>query len=278
MVKNRTVARLATVFLWEKYNSDRLFILIIDTRRVYFDEFIISNFSDILHLISITPQRQYVHNHSTKPTQNGSNDIMPRKISGTEFNQKLRINRRNVEDTLHFLAEGVSEFVLPGFVLPKGYRLVKSRTKDQYRLIAEGEKPETVYLVELRFRRDIVIGKTTCTQVKVWRSSAYNHVEIIKDLPRQFFINLLNSYSIMVTDEEQTDAGQRFWETMISWAFSQNYFVYASNGEEEERSLARIANMEDFYLNWIDVYWGKDKDIHPHKLVVISQSPLNQSK
>lgn len=219
-----------------------------------------------------------MHNHSTKPIKDGSSDIMPRKISGTEFNQKLRITRRNVEDIQYFLTEGVSEFVLPNFALPEGYRLVKSRKKEQYRLISEGERPETVYLVELRFRQDIVIGKTTGTQVKVWRSSAYNHVEIIKDLPRQFFINLLNSYSIMVTDEEQTDAGQRLWETMISWAFSQNYFVYASNGEEEERLLGRIANMEDFYLNWMDVYWGKDKDIHPHKLVVISQSPLNQSK
>ncbi|WP_272573198.1 hypothetical protein [Providencia sp. PROV259] len=45
---------------------------------------------------------------------------MPRKISGTEFNQKLRITRRNVEDTSHFLAEGVSELALPGFVLPNG--------------------------------------------------------------------------------------------------------------------------------------------------------------
>ncbi|WP_273803060.1 hypothetical protein [Providencia rettgeri] len=219
-----------------------------------------------------------MHNHSAKPIKNGSNDIMPRKISGTEFNQKLRITRRNVEDTLHFLTEGVSEFVLPNFVLPEGYRLVKSRKKEQYRLIAEGEKPETVYLVELRFRQDIVIGKTTCTQVKVWRTFAPDHKATIKDLPERFFVYLLNTYNIMVTDEEQTEDGQRFWENMINWAFFNHYFVYASNGEEEERPLARIANMEDFYLNWMDVYWGKDKDIHPHKLVVISQSPLTQSK
>lgn len=217
-----------------------------------------------------------MHNHSTKPKKDGNNDIMPRKISGTEFNQKLRITRRNVEDTMHFLAAGVSEFALPGFALPEGYRLVKSRKKEQYRLIAEGEKPETVYLVELRFRRDIVIGETTCTQVKVWRTFAPYHKATIKDLPERFFIYLLNTYNIMVTDEEQTEDGKRFWENMINWAFFNHYFVYASDGEEEDRPLAPIANMEDFYLNWMDLYWGKNKDIHTHKLVVISQAPLNQ--
>lgn len=212
-------------------------------------------------------------NHAMKPIKN-SRDCMPRKISGAEFNQKLRITASNIENTQCFLTKGVIDFSLQGFDIPEGYRLVKSLRKQQYRLIANGEKPETLYLVELKFRKDIVIGKITCTQIKVWRSTAHQYIKIIKDLPRQFFAYLLNTYCIMVTDEEQTDAGQRFWETMINWAFDKKYYVYASNGEEENRLLIPIKDMDDFYLNWMDLYWGKDIDIHTHRLVVISKTSL----
>ncbi|MDI9091568.1 hypothetical protein [Providencia rettgeri] len=212
-------------------------------------------------------------NHAMKPIKN-SRDCMPRKISGAEFNQKLRITSSNIVNTQCFLTKGVIDFSLPGFDIPEGYRLVKSLRKQQYRLIANGEKPETIYLVELKFRQDIVMGKTTCTQIKVWRSTVHQYIEIIKELPRKFFVYLLNSYCIMVTNEEQTDAGQRFWETMISRAFDKKYYVYASNSEEEDRPLSLIKDMDDFYLNWVDLYWGKDIEFHTHRLVVISKMPL----
>ncbi|PHM69576.1 hypothetical protein [Xenorhabdus sp. KJ12.1] len=204
------------------------------------------------------------------------NKKMPRLIPDADFNKKLKMPSKNIDHTKQFLEEGVTDYVLPGLAIQHGYRLVKSLKKEQYRLIATGDEPETVYLVELRFRQDIVFGKTTCTQIKVWRSTSIEHRGAVIDLPRAFFSNLLEQHSIVVTDEEQTGDGRRFWETMISWAFGTGLYVYASDGTQMDRPLTQIADMREFHEEWSDFCWGEDPDVHTHLLVVISKEPLSQ--
>ncbi|BBG59094.1 hypothetical protein PRJH_0757 [Providencia rustigianii] len=199
---------------------------------------------------------------------------MPRQISGAEFNYKLRDPQNNQAHTESFIRDGVVNVDLPGYVIPKGYRLVKSLKKEQYRLLSTDGIPETVYLLELRFRPDIIFGETTCTQIKVWRTVSHLHQTNIGDLPRIFFIHLLDSHSIMVTDEEHTRDGQRFWEIMISWAFHQDYYIYASDGTIEDRPLTQIQNEAEFFSQWVNQLWGTDIDVYTHKLVVISKYPL----
>ncbi|MDX7017833.1 hypothetical protein SJ059_25705, partial [Klebsiella aerogenes] len=60
---------------------------------------------------------------------------------------------------------------------------------------------------------------------------------VIRDLPRTFFYNLLKVHNIVVTDEEQTSDGKGFWIDMILWAFSEGYYIYASDGTEMDRPL-----------------------------------------
>ncbi|REF26211.1 hypothetical protein BDD26_0818 [Xenorhabdus cabanillasii] len=201
---------------------------------------------------------------------------MPRLISDADFNKKLKMPSKNIAHTKQFIEEGVADYVLPGFAVQHGYRLVKPLKKDQYRLIATGDEPETVYLVELRFRKDIVFNKTTCTQIKVWRSTSIEHKGAVNDLPRTFFFNLLEQHNIVVTDEEQTGDGRRFWETMLSWAFGTGFHVYASDGPQMDSPLTAIANMREFHEEWGDFYWGEDPDVHTHRLVVISKALLSQ--
>jgi hypothetical protein len=48
------------------------------------------------------------------------------------------------------------DFHLPGFMLPVGYRLLKSRYGDEYRLVTtEDGKPYTAYAVKLTFHKEI---------------------------------------------------------------------------------------------------------------------------
>ncbi len=201
---------------------------------------------------------------------------MPRLIPDTDFNTKLRMPAKNIDHTKHFLAEGVEDFKLAGYITPCGYRLVKSLKKDQYRLVTNNSNPKTVYLVELIFRTDIVFGKTTCTQVKVWRTISHEHKAAIRDLPSIFFANLLQVHRIVVTDEEQTRDGKRFWESVIDWALSLGFFVYASDGTQMNRTPSLIIDMDNFYSQWDKFCWGHDPDVHSHRLVVISQTPLEQ--
>ncbi|MDM3588942.1 hypothetical protein [Proteus mirabilis] len=68
-------------------------------------------------------------------------------------------------------------------------------------------------------------------------------------IPRAFFNYLLENYNIVVSDEEQTGAGKRFWETMIDWAFKANLYIYISDGTEEERPLIKLNNTDELYEN-----------------------------
>ncbi|MCU6236745.1 hypothetical protein KWH75_06640 [Morganella morganii] len=204
---------------------------------------------------------------------------MPYTISDHEadFNAKLKMPAKNIEHTELFIQQGADDFCLPGYELQHAYRLLKAKNKHQYRLIAESDKPETAYLVELKFRGDIVYGKQTCTQIKVWRSVAPQHQEAVHNLPRKFFSHLLDEHSIVVTDEEQTNDGKRFWETMIQWAFVVGYHVYISDGTEEDRPLSVVKNTDELYEKWESFCWGNDRDIHTHRLAVISKEQLQQN-
>ncbi|PHM52380.1 hypothetical protein [Xenorhabdus hominickii] len=199
---------------------------------------------------------------------------MPLIIDDADFNRKLRMPGKNAEHTEAFLSNGVKPYDLPEYAIPHGYRLVKSLKKNQFRMITIEENAETVYLVELNFRSDIVIGKSTCTQIKVWRTISAQHQHAVSGFPRLFFKHLLDEYSIVVTDEQQTGDGKRFWESMISWALNVGFSVYASDGSEIDRPLTAIGDLDEFYKTWEEFCWGSDSDIHTHRLVVISKSPL----
>lgn len=200
---------------------------------------------------------------------------MPYLIEDADFNHKLRISEKNVEHTAAFLENGAKDFVLPDFVIPHGYRFVKSLKQDQYRLITTDDQSETVYAVKLIFRKDIVVDKETCTQIMVWRTFSPEHQEAVSDFPRRFFRFLLDNYRIIVTDEEQTGDGKRFWQIMIAWSISVGYHVYVSDGGEVDRPLTAVASMDELLEKWDTFCWGTDAELHRHRLIVISKAVLS---
>lgn len=198
---------------------------------------------------------------------------MPYTIDDATFRHKLGLHETNVSHTARYLERGVDNFVLPGWVTPSGYRLVKSKQGEQYRLISN-ETQETVYAVKLIFRTDIIAKQKTCTQVMVWRSPDARHETAVYNLPKFFFAYFLKSYVIIVTDEQQTPEGQSFWERRISQALIDGSYVYVSDGGEMDRPLYPVEDWDTFYKKWITFCWGKDPEVHTHRLVVISIEPL----
>jgi len=205
-----------------------------------------------------------------------NDNAMPRLIPEADFNIKLKMPSKNIDHTRQFLSEGVEDVSLDGYIVQPGYRLVKSLKKNQYRLVTTGDGCETAYLVELFFRNDIVFNKATCTQIKVWRTISSEHNAAVKDLARLFFASLLQKYHIVVSDEEHTSDGKRFWETMIDWSFKTGYSVYTSDSSEINRPLTAILDMNDFYERWDNFCWGNSSEVHRHRLVVISREALLQ--
>ncbi|HAN7432538.1 TPA: hypothetical protein IF402_002964 [Escherichia coli] len=207
---------------------------------------------------------------------NTTRKAMPYIIPEADFDRKLNMSEKNTSHTESYLAKGVVAFVLPGFTTPYGYRLVKSCNGDHYRMITTSDTPETVYAVKLIFREDIVEAKRTCTQIMVWRTPNVIHDRAVHGLPQIFFQFFLEQYAIVVSDEQQTIDGRRFWERMISWAINTpGYNVYVSDGSEEDRPLSFMTSWDDFYSQWADFCWGSDKDVHTHRLLVISKDKLH---
>jgi len=204
---------------------------------------------------------------------------MPELIDDADFNTKLNEIERNTTHTARFLEKGVEDFQLKGYSIPFGYRLVKAKTDNQYRLITDSSQPVTAYAVKLVFYEHIVIGFQACTQVMVWRSIRPEHRRAVLDLPALFFAHLVDLYTIVISDSQHTELGRRFWETRIIESLSlPSMHVYVSDGTEGDRDglipLSEVKSDHDFYKVWSEFCWGKIRDVHSLRLFVISKAKL----
>ncbi len=195
------------------------------------------------------------------------------EMDSADFSNKLGLVSRNVEHTEAFLAHGTADFHLPGFVLPVGYRLLKSLYSDEYRIVTTDEgKPYTAYAVKLEFHKEITFPQEAATQVMVWCTPRALHQPVVSGFPQFFFQWLLSEYNIVVSDSEQTGDGQRFWLRMIDWAFSMNYQISVADGTAgEEWHLTPVNSYAELEERWITFAWGVDRDVHPHRRLVISK-------
>lgn len=195
--------------------------------------------------------------------------MAPRLISDADFNRKLNAPDCNREHTLAFLAKGGESFSLPGYVPPAGYRLVMSLDGKQCRLLKDDI---TTYAVKIVTGKFVVPGKQHCTQVMVWCTFMPEYQAALNGLAKLIFAWLLETYEIVVSDNEQTGDGRRFWEYRITEAIADPRFeVMIWDGTKEDNELTLIQNAEEFVSKWSPYAWGTDPEIHQHRLLVISK-------
>ncbi|HIB8909710.1 MULTISPECIES: hypothetical protein [Citrobacter] len=207
---------------------------------------------------------------------------MPLLINDADFNKKLLVIGRNVVHTQDFLDKGTEPFVLPGYVVPDGYTFLKAKNYDQYRLIAKNGDGEsiTVYAVEIKFHTEFAHPHRSCSQIMVWRTPDPRHDQAVRGLPQRFFEFLLSEHDIVVSDEEQTGAGRRFWQVMLTWAIQSDYNVFIADGTHGSLNdlgwpLYKVASMDEFYEKWDQYAWGNDPEVHKHRRAVISKVILS---
>lgn len=204
------------------------------------------------------------------------NNVSPLLIGSADFSEKLRTLVSNIEATERFLARGVSDFHLKDTSFPPGYRLVKSLYEDQYRIVTTHEgQPLTVYAVKLVHHNEITWPHQATTQVMVWRDPDEEHKPAIDGFPQRFFRHILDTSDIVVSDSEQTGQGQRFWEGMSVWALRAGYNLYVADGTEgEDWPKTQITDRKMMDAEWLGYVWGGDRDVHPHRRLIISKKPL----
>ncbi|MDP2543418.1 hypothetical protein Q8W15_04715 [Photobacterium damselae subsp. piscicida] len=87
----------------------------------------------------------------------------------------------------------------------------------------------------------------------VWASPS--NEDLLIGLPRKVFNHFLERYIIVVSDDEQTADGKRFWERRISNAFADNNHVYYIENERPRE----ILSVDDFFENFESIGWENQK-------------------
>lgn len=202
--------------------------------------------------------------------------VSPLLINSADFSKKLGMYSKNAEHTEQFLARGVEDYRIDGYVPPANYRLVKALQRDEYRIVTvDNGKPYTAYAVKLVHHKEITYPHYAVTQVMVWRTPSSRHYSAIQGFAKLFFRHLLDITNIVVSDSEQTGDGQRFWLDMLDWAYNSGYSLYVADGTEgEEWPKYHITSLDELESRWLEYAWGNDRDVHIHRRLIISKKPL----
>lgn len=128
-----------------------------------------------------------------------------------------------------------------------------------------------VYYNRVLVYLDKVLNCKPATQVLVWRSRVFKHKAVLNELATKIFFNyILESYSVIVSDNNQTVDGMSFWQGRISEALFYQKYVYHYNLITSE--LIHIVSDEHLSSSESNI-WG-DHDDYQMQLAVISDSPL----
>ncbi|WP_375321606.1 hypothetical protein [Aliivibrio logei] len=197
---------------------------------------------------------------------------MPLLIPETDFSDQLRRPSTNKAAAKKFLTKYPKPYQLEGFIIPEGYRFVTNKKGKQIRLIdkTDSSNPRIIYAVNIELS-DKKIGQRSCTQVMVWSDPVEEELTI--GLPKKVFSALLEEYVIMISDEEQTNDGKRFWERRLIQSLKNGHFVYFYDSFQLGSQLIQINTVDEFLEEYEPLGWGQDNE-HKGKMFIISKMKI----
>lgn len=212
---------------------------------------------------------------------------MPQLINDG-FDLKLTMPSSNKKETALFLNSQPSSYPLPDFAFPAGYRLLASNkapsadgTLQTICLIYTGSgEPETIYKVKIiaRYAPNAYLSIPNCTQLLVWRQISGQHGHVLWQFARKVFDHLLSLHNIMITDEQQTVDGKRFWLDRLgeSLAMPDRHVYYIDLSEldaDKSPKVTEITSLDSLMENFIPNGWGFD-ETHKDRAFLISKTAL----
>ncbi|MCZ4310133.1 hypothetical protein AB6D66_01855 [Vibrio pomeroyi] len=205
------------------------------------------------------------------------------------FDMKLTTPTSNRIETAAFLEAKPSVFVLPDYVVPAGYSLLANEpaqtTEGEVQIIClisnTGAVPETVYKVKIIVRTEpnAYLPVKNCTQLIVWRQVAGPHGYVLSSFARTVFNFLLQSHNIMITDEQQTADGKRFWLDRMgeSFVIADRSVYYVDLNELDDELVPvidPIHGFEELMESYVPKGWGADEE-HKNRAFIISKQNLS---
>jgi hypothetical protein len=107
-------------------------------------------------------------------------------------------------------------------------------------LAADPNKGQIYYFMKYKRDSEPKLGKFV-KQSWVWIDKNYKNV--VGELPKKMFYELLDNYTTIVADTDQTPDGRDFWKKRLKEAFDKHYFVYYYNSDKE--TIERLDNNLD---------------------------------
>ena len=213
---------------------------------------------------------------------------MPQLIE-VGFDMKLTKPSSNKVETAAFLEAKPQEFVLPDFAVPAGYQLVASSPVQSQEgevqticlIYSGGDEAEIVYKVKMIVRNEpnAYLPIKNCTQLIVWRQVAGPHGAVLSGFARTVFNFLLRSHNIMISDEQQSADGQRFWLDRMGESFviaDRNVYYIDLNELDDEMvpTVNHIHNFDELMEEYVPKGWGTGEE-HKNRAFIISTQNLS---
>ncbi|EPW3769033.1 hypothetical protein ACWI58_004477 [Vibrio fluvialis] len=212
---------------------------------------------------------------------------MPQLIDAG-FDMKLTTPSSNKVETAAFLEAKPSVFALPDFAVPAGYQLLANAPSNTEEgevqticlIYMGGDAAETVYKVKTIVRNEpnAYLPVRNCTQLIVWRQIAGPHGHVLSGFARTVFNFLLRTHNIMITDEQQTADGKRFWLDRMGESFvipNRNVYYIDLNELDSNKVpvVERIQSSEELMEDYVPKGWGTDEE-HRNRAFIISTQNL----
>jgi len=113
-------------------------------------------------------------------------------------------------------------------------------------------------------------SRRVCKQMRVWRSPdlAIHDEGNLTQIPRKIFFDQLNHYDIIISDQQQTDDGKRFWKYRLNESLLLGYEVFFQD-LHQSRTHGRIKITSTTALQeYMAIAWGNDLK-HQGKIFLI---------
>ena len=189
--------------------------------------------------------------------------MSPQRIGPTDFGlddelENKRYGRQLISRGAIPIKKHSDDYTL--YEIDRGYVLMRNDTK------------EIVYQMEYRQQFFPGISRKAVRQIKVWRNQLIPETNgLAQDL---FFNHLLYNFKTIITDNEQTEAGEAFWRIRIGEALHKSGVLVYFADIQHPRQVVKINNRQD-YVKYRDLAYGDSKQYQSTKFV-ITTDPLDE--
>lgn len=232
-------------------------------------------------------------------------DLVPIETNNAT-DMELTVPANNRKETLKFLEGQPHTLELPGFSAPPGYQLLESRKEThsecELKVIAlvytgsqvsweciscpqDLDELEIVYKVKVIKAQCLPIGYDVSngSNVLVWKQPAGHHSAATNGLGRLMINYLLGIYTIVLTNEQQTEDNKRFWFDRMGELLSTKAcsIYYSDLGDTFADSLKarvfKVSTFEHLFEYFIPLGWGDTKELEK-RVFILSKTDTTYGK